>query len=163
RDPMRRHGGAAGAQRSVGASDLRVAPRLSRRGCARHPEPPAPRGGARPPALRACHAGRGSARGPRPQRARAELGPGWGARRLVAASAAAGCGRVPAATLGGVALFALCYCALLRRVSRAGALRWGIAFLFGLVHGFGFAAVLIEARLPTERLVPALFGFNAGV
>jgi len=82
---------------------------------------------------------------------------------LLAVSAAAGWGRVPAATLGGVALFALCYFVLLRRVSRAGALRWGIAFLFGLVHGFGFAAVLIEARLPTERLVPALFGFNAGV
>ena len=42
-------------------------------------------------------------------------------------------------------------------------MRCGVAFLFGLVHGFGFAAVLMEARLPADRLVPALFGFNAGV
>jgi len=81
----------------------------------------------------------------------------------LAISAATGWGRVPAATLAGVALFVLCYFGLLRRVSRPGALRWGVAFLFGLVHGFGFAAVLVEARLVAERLVPALFGFNAGV
>ena len=82
---------------------------------------------------------------------------------LLAISAAAGWGRVPAATLGGVGLFALCYFGLLRRVPRPGALRWGVAFLFGLVHGLAFAAVLMEARLAAERLVPALFGFNAGV
>ena len=82
---------------------------------------------------------------------------------VLATLAAAGWGRVPAITLGGVGLFALCYFGLVRRVSSAGALRWGIAFLFGLVHGFGFAAVLTEARLPADRLVPALFGFNAGV
>jgi hypothetical protein len=38
-----------------------------------------------------------------------------------------------------------------------------VAFVFGLVHGFGFAGVLSEMELPTARLVPALFGFNAGV
>src|SRR5438477_628044 len=82
---------------------------------------------------------------------------------LLAIAAAAGWGRVPAPALGGVALFALCYFGLLGRVDRPEALRWAVAFLFGLVHGFGFAAVLMEARLPTVRLVPALFGFNAGV
>ena len=82
---------------------------------------------------------------------------------LLAISAAAGWGRVPAATLGGVGLFALCYFGLLRRVSRPDLLRWGVAFLFGLVHGFGFAAVLMEAKIAAERFVPALFGFNAGV
>jgi len=82
---------------------------------------------------------------------------------LLAIAAAAGWGRVPAPALGGVALFALCYFGLRGRVDRPEALRWAVAFLFGLVHGFGFAAVLMEARLPTVRLVPALFGFNAGV
>ena len=38
-----------------------------------------------------------------------------------------------------------------------------LAFAFGLVHGFGFAGVLGEMELPTERLAPALFGFNVGV
>jgi hypothetical protein len=62
-----------------------------------------------------------------------------------------------------LALFAICYFGLLTRVSSTGALRWGIAFIFGFVHGFAFAAVLVEAGLPTERLAAALFGFNAGV
>ena len=42
-------------------------------------------------------------------------------------------------------------------------MRWAIAFIFGLVHGFGVASVLVEAGLATERLVQALFGFNFGV
>ena len=41
--------------------------------------------------------------------------------------------------------------------------RWAMTFALGLVHGFGFAGVLVEISLPTGRLVPALFGFNLGV
>jgi hypothetical protein len=41
--------------------------------------------------------------------------------------------------------------------------RWVVSFCFGLVHGFGFAAVLRELVLPTRGLVLALFGFNLGV
>ncbi|OUM02987.1 hypothetical protein A8M77_08580 [Variovorax sp. JS1663] len=37
------------------------------------------------------------------------------------------------------------------------------AFLFGLIHGFGFAAVLSELGLPTGGLVKALLAFNLGV
>ena len=77
--------------------------------------------------------------------------------------AARGWGGVPALTLAGLALFSVCYFALLERVSRPVRLRWAVAFLFGLIHGFGFAGVLVEAHLPTQRLVQALFGFNAGV
>lgn len=36
-------------------------------------------------------------------------------------------------------------------------------FLFGLIHGFGFAAVLSELGLPTGGLVKALLAFNIGV
>jgi hydrogenase/urease accessory protein HupE len=39
---------------------------------------------------------------------------------------------------------------------------WG-AGLFGLVHGFGFAAVLREFGLPSGALGWSLFGFNLGV
>ena len=35
--------------------------------------------------------------------------------------------------------------------------------IFGLVHGFGFAGVLVEAGLPNNRLLSALIGFNIGV
>jgi hypothetical protein len=41
--------------------------------------------------------------------------------------------------------------------------RWKIAFLFGLVHGFGFATVLRDMHLARTGLAMSLFGFNAGV
>ena len=42
-------------------------------------------------------------------------------------------------------------------------LRAPMAALFGLVHGFGFAAVLREFGLPQAALGWSLFGFNVGV
>jgi hypothetical protein len=41
--------------------------------------------------------------------------------------------------------------------------RWLMAFVFGLVHGFGFASVLTDLGLPKEALILALVGFNLGV
>lgn len=42
-------------------------------------------------------------------------------------------------------------------------LRWQIALLFGLIHGFGFASVLADLGLPSQQLTSALLGFNIGV
>lgn len=41
--------------------------------------------------------------------------------------------------------------------------RWIIAFVFGLIHGFGFASVLIDLGLPQTSLLLALVAFNLGV
>jgi hypothetical protein len=41
--------------------------------------------------------------------------------------------------------------------------RWIMAFVFGLIHGFGFASVLSDLGLPQDTLVLALVGFNLGV
>ena len=41
--------------------------------------------------------------------------------------------------------------------------RWWVAFAFGLVHGFGFASVLVDLGLPQGALALALVGFNLGV
>jgi len=41
--------------------------------------------------------------------------------------------------------------------------RWAIAFCFGLIHGFGFAAVLADLGLPQASLLIALVAFNLGV
>ena len=41
--------------------------------------------------------------------------------------------------------------------------RWLVAFTFGLLHGFGFASVLIDLKLPASALVLSLLGFNVGV
>ena len=86
-----------------------------------------------------------------------------GALTCLALAAVRGHGRIPGVTLAGLALFSICYFGLLERVARPAPLRWAIAFVFGLVHGFGFAAVLLEANLSSTRLAQALFGFNVGV
>jgi hypothetical protein len=41
--------------------------------------------------------------------------------------------------------------------------RWRIAFAFGLLHGFGFAAVLSEMGLPRGARLISLVAFNLGV
>lgn len=41
--------------------------------------------------------------------------------------------------------------------------RYLLAFVFGLVHGLGFAEALTGLHLPRESLVSALIGFNLGV
>ncbi|MEM1197271.1 MAG: HupE/UreJ family protein [Pseudomonadota bacterium] len=40
---------------------------------------------------------------------------------------------------------------------------WAVAFVFGLVHGFGFAGALADIGLPQTQLATALFAFNLGV
>jgi hydrogenase/urease accessory protein HupE len=41
--------------------------------------------------------------------------------------------------------------------------RWRVTFVFGLIHGFGFASALQEIGLPRNAVVPALAAFNIGV
>ncbi|MDD2545053.1 MAG: HupE/UreJ family protein [Burkholderiaceae bacterium] len=41
--------------------------------------------------------------------------------------------------------------------------RWRLALVFGLIHGFGFANVLLDLGLPARDLAVALGGFNLGV
>ncbi|MEP6505303.1 MAG: HupE/UreJ family protein, partial [Betaproteobacteria bacterium] len=41
--------------------------------------------------------------------------------------------------------------------------RWKLTFVFGLVHGFGFASALKDAGLAQGALVGPLVGFNVGV
>ena len=40
---------------------------------------------------------------------------------------------------------------------------WIVAFVFGLLHGFGFAGALRETGLPQTDISLALFTFNLGV
>ena len=40
---------------------------------------------------------------------------------------------------------------------------WVVAFLFGLLHGFGFASGLLTTGMPRAELAPALLFFNVGV
>jgi len=74
-----------------------------------------------------------------------------------------GHGALSRTSLAGLMIFSLSHFGLLARVENVSRVRVALAFCFGLVHGFGFAGVLEEMALPTERLVPALLGFNLGV
>ncbi len=40
---------------------------------------------------------------------------------------------------------------------------WAVAFIFGLLHGLGFAGALTQIGLPPEQIPLALVGFNVGV
>jgi hydrogenase/urease accessory protein HupE len=41
--------------------------------------------------------------------------------------------------------------------------RWRDTFVFGIIHGFGFASALQEFGLPRSAVIPALGAFNIGV
>ncbi|MEM8548214.1 MAG: HupE/UreJ family protein [Pseudomonadota bacterium] len=82
---------------------------------------------------------------------------------VIAAWDALGTGDLPGLTLVGLALFCYCYFMLGSSEARALRMRGAITILFGLVHGFGFASVLLEVGLPDSSRTTALLGFNIGV
>jgi hypothetical protein len=85
------------------------------------------------------------------------------ATALACAFAIAGSGALPRSALAGLALFTGCHFGLLARSAQPARLRVALAFVFGLVHGLGFAGILSVLTLPREELIGALFGFNLGV
>jgi len=72
-------------------------------------------------------------------------------------------GAIPLLGWVGLALLVGGYGYLTRDTDRARRLLPMLTLVFGLIHGFGFAGVLLELGLPTDRLALALFGFNVGV
>ncbi len=74
-----------------------------------------------------------------------------------------GIGGLPVTLLLGSGLFVSCYLMVSGRLADAGRLRMVITLVFGLIHGFGFAANLLTLQLPTHRLAELLLGFNLGV
>ena len=74
-----------------------------------------------------------------------------------------GIGVLPPALLLGVAIFSAAYLLISGQLHESGRLRMVVTTIFGLIHGFGFAADLLEAKLPPEKLAQILFGFNIGV
>lgn len=70
---------------------------------------------------------------------------------------------VPLVVAVGLGVFIFSYLPLLAQVPEAQRLRWVVAFLFGLVHGFAFAGFLLHMDVPTDHLALALASFNLGV
>lgn len=63
----------------------------------------------------------------------------------------------------GLLIFTISYAYLVETKKDAEFYNPFLTLVFGLVHGFGFASVLLELGLPKGRTVSALFGFNLGV
>jgi hypothetical protein len=82
---------------------------------------------------------------------------------LMAAGSFFGFGGLPSLLLLGAGLFAANYLMLSGHLRDAARLRIVVTVVFGLIHGFGFAADLLELRLPAGQLMSILFGFNLGV
>jgi hypothetical protein len=74
-----------------------------------------------------------------------------------------GLGGLPTLLLLGAGLFTSNYLMVSGRLQDAGRLRMVITLVFGLIHGFGFAAGLLEMQIPPVRLGELLVGFNIGV
>ena len=62
----------------------------------------------------------------------------------------------------GIAL-SIAYVALENFWIKGASHRWMVTFFFGLVHGFGFASVLLDLGLPSKGLIASLLAFNVGV
>jgi hypothetical protein len=82
---------------------------------------------------------------------------------LMALGKMTGFGGLPIYLLVGAAIFAVNYLMLSGHLKDAGRLRLVVTLVFGLIHGFGFAANLLDMQLPTGRLAELLVGFNVGV
>jgi HupE / UreJ protein len=82
---------------------------------------------------------------------------------LMALGKVLGFGGMPALLTLGAGIFAANYLMISGHLSNAARVRLVVTLVFGLIHGFGFAAGLLEMKLPTDKLAELLFGFNIGV
>jgi len=74
-----------------------------------------------------------------------------------------GVGLLPPLLLLGAGLFAANYLMVSGHIRDAARLRLVVTLVFGLIHGFGFAAGLLSEPIPPGRLAELLAGFNIGV
>jgi hydrogenase/urease accessory protein HupE len=84
------------------------------------------------------------------------------AHSLTLAAAATGLLTPPPALVEAAIAGSILYVGLENFFVREPRHRWRLTFVFGLVHGFGFAGALAEIGLK-DHLVPTLLGFNLGV
>ena len=82
---------------------------------------------------------------------------------LMALGHVLGFGGLPTLLTLGAGIFAANYLMISGHLQNAARVRLVVTLVFGLIHGFGFAAGLLEMQLPKERLAELLVGFNLGV
>ncbi|OBZ14142.1 hypothetical protein A8L34_09255 [Bacillus sp. FJAT-27264] len=57
----------------------------------------------------------------------------------------------------------ICFVAIDNMIRKEVSYRWVLTFLFGLIHGMGFADILTEMQLPKSQLAVDLVSFNLGI
>jgi len=82
---------------------------------------------------------------------------------LMALGNVLGFGGLPSLLLLGAAIFTSNYLMVSGHLRDAARIRLVVTMMFGLIHGFGFAANLLDERLPKGRLAELILGFNTGV
>jgi hydrogenase/urease accessory protein HupE len=70
---------------------------------------------------------------------------------------------LPSRFVEAVIAFSIVYVALENIFRKEIKHRWGLTFLFGLIHGLGFANILKEMNIPKADLAVALVNFNIGI
>ncbi|EKN66481.1 hypothetical protein BABA_15267 [Neobacillus bataviensis LMG 21833] len=70
---------------------------------------------------------------------------------------------LPSRFVEAVIAFSICYVALENIFRKEIRHRWSITFVFGLIHGLGFASILKEMAIPKSHLAVALVNFNLGI
>jgi len=70
---------------------------------------------------------------------------------------------LPSALVETVIAISVALSGLMMLFTRFHRYRWQVAAVFGLIHGFGFASVLVDLNLPLAFFASSLLAFNLGV
>lgn len=85
------------------------------------------------------------------------------AHSVTLALAGLGIIHLPSALVESVIAASIAVAAAANLLPRLRIREWTLAFVFGLFHGFGFASVMGDVGVGTDRLALSVFGFNVGV
>lgn len=70
---------------------------------------------------------------------------------------------VPAIIVEPAIALSICYVAIDNMIRERVSYRWVLTFIFGLIHGMGFADILKEMDIPRSELAVDLVSFNLGI
>ncbi len=70
---------------------------------------------------------------------------------------------IPSSFVEPAIALSICYVALENIFRKTVSYRWAITFVFGLIHGMGFADILKEMKIPKSALAIDLASFNIGI
>lgn len=70
---------------------------------------------------------------------------------------------LPSRFIEAVIAISICYIALENIFRKQIRNRWALTFIFGLIHGMGFASILKDMTIPKSHLTVSLISFNIGI